>query len=111
MKQFVIVRSNRLQHENLLPCRMGVLYLFKMSENDSCFHRLTSVSYLSSVFLILNKMCDSIPNALKIINDGVREYNQKLRDHEKLDLTQALFVSRIIPPDRHVVLVACNPKR
>ena len=56
-------------------------------------------------------MCDNIPNALKIINDSVREYNQKLRDHEKLDLTQALFVSRIIPPDRHVVLVACNPKR
>ena len=39
-------------------------------------------------------MSDSIPNALKIINDGVREYNQKLRDHEKLDLTQALFASR-----------------
>ena len=39
----------------------------------SCFHRLTS---------------------LKIINDGVRQYNQKLWDHEKLDLTQALFVSR-----------------
>ena len=51
-------------------------------------------------------MSDSIPNALKIINDGVREYNQKLRDREKLDLPPG-----IIPPDRHVVLVAWNPKR
>ena len=38
-------------------------------------------------------MSDSIPNALKIINDGVGEHNQKLRDHEKLDLPQAWFVS------------------
>ena len=51
-------------------------------------------------------MSDSIPNALKIINDGVREYNQKLRDREKLDLPPG-----IMPPDRHVILVACNPKR
>ena len=51
-------------------------------------------------------MSDSIPNALKIINDGVREYNQKLRDREKLDLPPG-----IIPPDGHVVLVAWNPKR
>ena len=31
-------------------------------------------------------MPDGIPNALKIENDSVREYNQNLRDHEKFDL-------------------------
>ena len=39
-------------------------------------------------------MSDSIPNALKIINNGVREYNQKLRDREKLDLPPRNHTSR-----------------
>ena len=57
----------------------------------TCLHRLILVSLLSSVFL---EKYLTVPNALKIVNDGVREYNQKLGDHEKLDLTQTLFVSR-----------------
>ena len=39
-------------------------------------------------------MAASINNALNIINDGVREYDIKLRDHEKFDLPQTWYVSR-----------------
>ena len=39
-------------------------------------------------------MSDTIPNALKNINDGAREYYQKLRDYEKLDLSQAWSATR-----------------
>ena len=58
----------------------------------NCLHRLTSVSPLSSVFL--TKCLISISDALKIIDDGVREYSQKLRDHEKFDLPQVQYVSQ-----------------
>ena len=78
--------------KNLPQCRMGVLHLLKMSKNDQLLPQ-TDITVLSFQRL-LNKISGSIPNALKIINDGVRQYNQKLWHHEKRDLTQALFVSR-----------------
>ena len=55
-------------------------------------------------------MADSIPNALKIINDGVRENSQILRDHKKFGLTETWYVSSKIPPDRLTLLVACDSK-
>ena len=63
-----------------------------MSENDQLLAQ-TDIS-VSSFQRLLNQLPDRIPNALKIINDGVREYNQKLRDHEKFDLHQTWYVSR-----------------
>ena len=70
---------------------MGVLRLFKIKENDRYLGQ-TDIG-VSSFQRVLNKISDSIPNALKVINDGVREYNEKLRDHEKLYLSQAWFAS------------------
>ena len=53
----------------------------------TCHHVVWVFLYFVSSFQrLLNQVPDSIPNALKVKNDGVREYNQKLRDHEKFDL-------------------------
>ena len=57
----------------LSPCRMGLSCLFEMSEND---HSLPQTNIIVLPFWrLLNKTSDSIPDALKIINNGVREYN------------------------------------
>ena len=60
------------------------LYFFEKSETDKLLAQ-TDIG-VSSFQRLLNQMPDSIPNALKIKNDDVREYNQELRDHEKFDL-------------------------
>ena len=64
----------------------------KWVKNDQLLPQ-TAITVLSFQRL-LNKISGSIPNVLKIINDGVRQYNQNLWDHEKRDLTQVLLVSR-----------------
>ena len=73
-----------------------------------CLHRLTMMLLLSTVFL--NKWLIALPTALKIINNGVRENNQILRDHEKLGLPETLYISRKLPLDRYTLLISCNPK-
>lgn len=50
---------------------MGVLRLFKIKENDRYLGQ-TDIG-VSSFQRVLNKISDSIPNALKVINDGVRD--------------------------------------
>ena len=60
------------------------LYFFEKSETDKLLAQ-TDIG-VSSFQHLLNQMPDIIPNALKIKNDDVREYNQELRDHEKFDL-------------------------
>ena len=60
------------------------LYFFEKRETDKLLAQTDIV--VSSFQRLLNQVPDSIPNALKVKNDGVREYNQKLRDHEKFDL-------------------------
>ena len=70
-----------------------LLYLLKISENDQFQIAQTDIG-VSSFQSLLNELSDSIPNALKIINDGVRKCNQKLRDHEKFYSPQIWYVSR-----------------
>ena len=85
MKQFVIVRSNRLQHEK--PAGTSYAYFcifFEISDTDKLLAQ-TDIS-VSSFQRLLNHVPDSIPNALKVKNYGAREYNQKLRDHDKFHL-------------------------
>ena len=67
------------------------LYLFKISENGQLLAQ-TDIG-VSSFQCFLNQMFHSISNALKIINNGVREYKRKLRDHEKFDIPQTWYVS------------------
>ena len=68
------------------------MYFFEKSETDKLLAQ-TDIG-VSSFQRLLNQMPDSIPNALKIKNDGVREYNQELRDHEKFDLLWTGYVFR-----------------
>ena len=59
---------------------------------------------VSSFQRLLNQKPDSIPNVLKIIYDGVREYNQKLRDNEKFPQE---FGSRWMSIDRKSIWTVC----
>ena len=85
MKQFVIVRSNRLQHENPATTSHACFCIFFEIRDTDKLLAHTNIG-VSSFQRLLNHVPDSIPNALKVKNYGAREYNQKLRDHDKFDL-------------------------
>ena len=65
---------------------MKAANLCLLSENDQLLAQ-ADIGFFSFQRL-LNLMLDGIPDALKIIYDGWKEYNKKLRDYEKCNLPQ-----------------------
>ena len=61
-------------------------FLYLLSENDQLLAQ-TDIGFFSFKRL-LNLMLVGIPDALKIICDGWKKYNQKRRDYEKCNLPQ-----------------------